>query len=340
MPVPIFQDHGRTYEADTCRPVEQAVAAGQLRLEALARSQYPGRRLPRNALPGLKTVGYWDADHAQAWGLDWHRNEGLELTLLESGGVGFNVDGKDFRLQPDDLTFTRPWQQHRVGDPTVGAGRLHWLILDVGVRRPHQTWRWPSWIVLTPADLKELTDVLRHNEQPVWRATSDVCRCFRRIAAAVEADRDGSGISSLAVHLNQLFLLLLEMFRRQPVELDESLSSARRTVELFWADVRHNLDYLILEWTVSGMARRCGMGVTNFIHHTRQLTNMTPAQYLNHCRLTAAADRLRSQPRQSVTEIALGCGFTSSQYFATLFRRQFGATPREFRSRSSEGSRN
>ena len=334
MPVPIHQEHGRIYEADTCRPLEQAVEAGQLRLEALARGQYPGRRLPRHALPGVKTIGFWDAGHDQSWGLPWHRNEGIELTLLESGNAAFAVDGKRSLLKPDDLTCTRPWQQHRVGDPNVAVGRLHWLILDVGVRRPHQPWRWPSWIVLTPGDLKELTDVLRHNEQPVWHATADICRCFRRIGAAVQSDRDGSHISSLAVLVNQLFLLVLEMFRGQPVSLDESLSSVRRTVELFWADLRENAEHLASEWTVSGMARRCGMGVTNFIHHSKQLTNMTPNQYLNHCRLMTASRLLKSQPQRSVTDVALACGFTSSQYFATLFRRHFGSTPRAFRADS------
>ena len=34
-------------------------------------------------LPGLKMAGYWDADSDQDWGLPWHRNEGIELTLLE-----------------------------------------------------------------------------------------------------------------------------------------------------------------------------------------------------------------------------------------------------------------
>ena len=125
MPVTIYQEHGKIYEADTCRPVEQAVAAEQLRLEALARGQYPGRRLPRHALPGVKTIGFWDADHDQSWGLAWHRNEGIELTLLESGSAAFAVDGKRSLLKPDDLTCTRPWQQHRVGDPNVTVGRLH-----------------------------------------------------------------------------------------------------------------------------------------------------------------------------------------------------------------------
>jgi len=336
MSIPIYQQRGRTYAADTCDPVSQAAADGRLRMEALARGHYPGRKLPRRALPGVKTVGFWDASQPQEWGLAWHRNEGLELTFLESGTMGFAVDDQEFRLQGDDLTFTRPWQRHRVGDPHVGAGRLHWLILDVGVRRPHQTWRWPPWIVLTPTDLRQLTETLRHNEQPVWHATAEVSHCLRRIAAAVEDDRDGSSISSLAVRLNQLFLSVLEMFRRADVRLDESLSSTRRTVELFWDDLHRNFDHLALEWTVRGMARRCGMGVTNFIHQTKQLTNMTPMQYLNQCRLTTAAKLLQEQPDRSITHIALACGFTSSQYFATLFRSRFGTTPRRFRAAETE----
>ena len=324
----------RCYEADTCEPLRAAAAAGRVELAALAHGTYPGKRLPGPTLTEVRTIGYWDAPRDQTWGLPWHRNEGIELTLLESGSAAFAVDGQRSLLKPDDLTCTRPWQQHRVGDPNVAAGRLHWLILDVGVRRPHQPWRWPSWIVLTPADLNELTGVLRHNEQPVWHATADICRCFRRIGAAVQSDRDGSNISSLAVLVNQLFLLVLEMFRGQPVSLDESLSSVRRTVELFWADLRENAEHLAFEWTVSGMARRCGMGVTNFIHHSKQLTNMTPNQYLNHCRLMTASRLLKSQPQRSVTDVALACGFTSSQYFATLFRRHFGSTPRAFRADS------
>jgi AraC family L-rhamnose operon regulatory protein RhaS len=331
MLVPIYQEHGRTYAADACDPLMAAAQAGRVRLEALVRGHYPGRKLPRSALPGVKTVGFWDADRAQDWGLDWHRNEGVELTFLERGTLSFSVGSQGFHLQRNDLTFTRPWQQHRVGEPHVGAGRLHWLILDVGVRRPHQPWQWPPWVVLGRSDLQRLTELLRHNEQPVWRATPDVGRSFRRIGAAVESDRDGSSVSELAVQLNQLLLSVLEMFRGQDVKLDQSLSTSRRTVELFWADLRQNPDHLALEWTVRGMARRCGMGVTNFIHHCTQLTGMTPIQHLNHCRLKVAARSLVEQADRSITDIALACGFTSSQYFATLFRRGFGVAPREFR---------
>ena len=154
---PKYQESGKVFLADTCTPLERAAESGKIRLHALARGQYPGQRLLRRALDGVRTVGLWDAEQEQNWGLVWHRNEGLELTFVERGSLAYSVSGCDYRLRPDDLTVARPWQPHRVGNPNVGAGRLLWLIVDVGVRRPHQAWRWPSWVVMTDEDRKQLT---------------------------------------------------------------------------------------------------------------------------------------------------------------------------------------
>ncbi|MBL8229991.1 MAG: AraC family transcriptional regulator [Bryobacterales bacterium] len=337
-PVPIYKALHQSYKADSCQPLTEAVAAGEIRLEALVHGHYPGQKLPPATLQGLKTVGYWDADREQAWGLPWHRNEGIEITYLERGHLGFHLDGHAFPLQPGDLTVTRPWQRHRVGNPNVGAGRLHWLIMDVGVRRPNQTWRWPAWLLLSRADLHELTSVLRQNEQPVWKAGSEIRRCFQGIARTVATDERGSSVSRLAVSVNELFVLLLELVRRHDVVLDESLTSSRRTVELLLADLRVHPEHLQQKWNVHDMARSCGLGVTQFIHHVRLLTNLTPAQYIQACRLDHAASLLRSET-VSVTAVSLECGFSSSQYFATSFQQRFGCTPREYRRRPPAATR-
>jgi AraC family L-rhamnose operon regulatory protein RhaS len=287
-------------------------------------------------LPGLRNVGYWDAKNDQNWALPWHRNEGIELTFLETGSLGFAVDGQACSLKPGDLTITRPWQPHKVGTPTVRAGRLHWLILDVGVRRPHQSWKWPSWLLLSPSDLAELTDVIRHNEQPVWRGTPEIGRCVRSIAAAVETDRQGSGISRLAVGINQMFLELLELFRRKRVPLDRSLSDSRRTVQLFLDDLRAHPEHMELEWSLGAMAKSCGLATTQFGTHVKSLTNMTPMHYLKERRLDLAAKALRERPDMTITDIALANGFSSSQYFATAFGGRFGCGPREYRTGSRD----
>lgn len=329
--VPVFQGPGESFEADTCRPLVDAIAKRKLRHVALAHGHYPGVPLPADVLPGVKSVGYWDAAEDQDWGLPFHRNEGLEITLLQCGRLEFGVNNREYVLHPGDLTITRPWQPHRVGNPFVMAGRLHFLIVDVGVRSPHQVWEWPPWIMLDPADLQELTTALRENEQPVWKVPSDVVRCLQAMAHALEDHRNSTTISRLTIRINELFMLLLEMFRRRDIPLDESLSSSRRTVELFLSDLSGHHELLALDWAVEDMARSCRLGITQFFHHVRTLTNVTPMHYLNNCRLDSAASLLRSEPAQSITDISLTCGFSSSQYFATAFGRRFGRSPRSYR---------
>lgn len=329
--IPIFRDHDETYRADSCGPLARAAVGGGLRLAAMCHGHYPGKPLPPQALPGLKMAGFWDASEPQDWGLGWHFNEGIELTFLETGNLEFAVDGRQHTLGPDDLTLARPWQRHRVGNPHVTASRLHWIILDVGVRRPNQDWKWPSWLLLSKQDIAELTNILRHNEQSVYRAIPGIRECFLQITAAVEADRDGSSISHIAIRVNDLFLRLLDALRRKRIKLDHTLSSTRRTVDLFLADLRNHPEHLALDWTVEEMAANCGLRMTQFVHHVRCLTNMAPLQYLNHCRLDHAAKVLKSELGKSITDLALECGFASSQYFATVFTRRFGRSPSAFR---------
>ena len=177
----VFEAGDERYRADNCAALIAAEAAGEVALAALARGSYPGRRLPQGVLPQVSTIGFWDASHDQTWGLGEHRNEGIEITYLANGRLGFRVDGQRYPLTPGNLTITRPWQPHSVGDPAVASSRLYWLILDVGVRQPHQAWNWPSWLVLSKADLRELTTLLRENEHPVWSGTPEIERCCGEI---------------------------------------------------------------------------------------------------------------------------------------------------------------
>ena len=179
--------------------------------------------------------------------------------------------------------------------------------------------------------MKELTTNLRHNEQPVWNATAEIHYCFSQIALAIESDINGANVSKLTVYLNELFVLILDMLRNQNVKLNTALSSSQRTVELFLADLHAHPENLAQPWTLASMAKRCDLGVTYFVHHCKQLTNMTPMQYVNQLRVENAARLLLEAPDLTITQIAHACGFASSQYFATTFKRLQGKNPLAYR---------
>src|SRR5215217_691199 len=269
--VVVFRWGSRVYHADTCEPLKRGVEQGEIELVARARGAYPGEPLRRGDVPEVRTVGYWDAPHDQSWGLDWHRNEGIELTFVAQGKVGFSVDDQHAILKRGDLTITRPWQLHRVGNPCVGACKLYWLILDVGVRRPNQHWIWPQWLVWSAADEQSLTQNLSHNEQPVWPANDEIAFYFERLGAAVARYGGDHGDSRLKLCINGLLIALVDMLRGEQPTLDPSLSSTQRAVELFVGGLREHLDE---DWTVDAMASACGLARSRFSDLCKQITNM------------------------------------------------------------------
>ncbi|MCU0748620.1 MAG: AraC family transcriptional regulator [Akkermansiaceae bacterium] len=333
LPSPIYDNGADRFEIDDCGPQFKALREGKIELHALSKGHYPGRRMKSNILPGLTNVGFWNCRRCQDWGLDFHRNEGLEIVFLETGSMGFEVDGRKFPLHAGQLTVTRPWQLHKLGDPHIGRGRLSWLILDVGVRRPNQEWVWPDWVVLAAKDLADLTRKLRQGEQSVWSANPRIGQVFKELAECVLQWDEPRMASRLAVGVNRILVELLDVLAEQQLEESPSLATRRRTVELFLNDLVENPASCAQPWTLEGMAEQCGMGITTMAKYCRELVNTGPMAFLNQCRLDHAATSLLEKPNSSVTGIAMEAGFNSSQYFATLFRKRYKTSPMEYRSR-------
>ena len=327
---PTYKEDNKVYYSDTCQPLVKAWETGEIKFEAWARLNYPGtfRMEEVNVLPGLNSIGYWDARSEQKWGLDWHRNEGIEISFLETGGMPFMMGDKEYSVKPEELIITRPWQPHKLGDPNIGVGRLHWIILDVGVRYPHQPWKWPSWVILNQDDLSELTNILRYNELPIWKGCEEIKHCFQKIGNLLASPHALKNESWIIIYVNELLMHCLDLFRKGPYDLNKALTSGSRTIEFFVEELNKSYSEL---WTLESMAEYCGLGTTRFIYYFKQLMNVTPMQYLNSIRLKNAAKLLLEEPESNITQICYDCGYSSSQYFSTTFRKQFGCSPAYFR---------
>lgn len=325
-----YEADGIVYHADTCLPLVDAVERKKLKFKALARYTYPGNRLTEDTL-GINSVGYWDANEKQDWGLDWHRNEGIEIHFLESGTMPYSQGNKELELLPNCLTITRPWEAHKVGNPHIGVGKFYWVIIDLDVRRPHQNWDWPEWIILAPNDLLRLTTILRQNEKWLWKADRRIRDCFQRIGKAVDTDIEGSNSSRIRLLVNLLLILLLDLLNEDEVVLNEALTDSSRSVKLFLKELENKLPEA---WTIEQMAQSAGVGLTRFTHHCKQLTNLTPMRYLTMKRVEMSKNILVENENFNIAEVAYSCGFATSQYFSTVFKRLEKCTPVEYRQKN------
>jgi len=316
------------YEGDRCTSLINATNSGKLEMKALGRTSYPGKKLDKDVLSKVYSIGYWDVKKKQNWGLDWHRNEGIEFTFLSSGNLTFSLGNEQFNLKPNCFTITRPWQLHSVGNPMVTPGRLFWMIIDVGILQPHQEWKWPDWIILSKQDLNFLTKVLRQNEIPVWENGETLLDCFSEIGKCIKESQTEVQDSKLKILINNLLLEMLGLFKKGKIDLDESLTINLRSIEIFLHHLRTDYER---NWTLEEMAGHCGMGITSLTKYCKQLTNLTPINYLIKIRLEAAAGLLVTFEKRKVTEIGYECGFSSSQYFATAFKKQYELSPKNYR---------
>ena len=61
-------------------------------------------------------------------------------------------------------------------------------------------------------------------------------------------------------------------------------------------------------------------------------------EYLSYVRLEHASQELRSTDH-SVTEVAINCGFSDSNYFKDAFKKMYGISPRAYRAEREKTDR-
>jgi AraC-like DNA-binding protein len=90
--------------------------------------------------------------------------------------------------------------------------------------------------------------------------------------------------------------------------------------------------------TNARLARLAHMSVRAFERKFQAVFHMTPQKYLRKLRMRTASRALVST-KQTLAEVAAGCGFSDQSHFTREFRRHFGRTPRAYREHYARGER-
>lgn len=82
--------------------------------------------------------------------------------------------------------------------------------------------------------------------------------------------------------------------------------------------------------TLSDLANVSGFSKRHFVRAFSESFGLTPHQYVLSLRIDQARRRL-VETCDDITEVALGCGFSNAQHFATRFRKVTGVAPSRYR---------
>ena len=281
-------------------------------------------------IPGLDMLGTASVSSKNNIGVDWHQNAGIEFHYVHSGTMNMQVGKQKYKAMPGELIITYPWEKHFWGMPFLDPCSYTWVILECGTRRKKGKWTFPDWVLLSQKESEKLQKFLSNQKRQDFRLSENGQNCFERLKEALIENEKTSHLTMIKSLINEILShLILEI---DTLASDEKFLKGRReTVAKFLNRFGNEQELLAHTWSLDEMASQCRVSPSSLLRYCQEIFNQTPIQYLNQCRLEFAKEQLLNQPETSITQMSFECGFQSSQYFATMFRKSFGCSPKEWR---------
>ncbi len=91
--------------------------------------------------------------------------------------------------------------------------------------------------------------------------------------------------------------------------------------------------------SLDDMAQVANLSPRYFCRFFRKMTQYTPTEYLNYFRIECACEQL-ADSHNTITDVALNCGFNDISYFIKAFHKAKGVTPKQYKSLNKRISHN
>ena len=269
-------------------------------------------------LPELPAIGRSRQDSAVGGSLAPHEHAyAYEVVLIESGRLRWWVEKEEYTLAAGALFLTRPGEAHGAVDEVLEPSDIRWAQFRLDLKHAFG---------LSGSALRAFEERLNHSNR-TGRATPSLRHHLKRLL--MEHQRKDGRVELIRAHATCLVDDVADALS-QPVSsaIDTRIKDALTFMRL-------NLEK---DLSIEIVSQNAGLSPSWFHELFHRHTGMTAGAWLSRERVDKAKILLENHSL-SITSIAHDIGFSSSQYFATVFKKQTGQTPREFRSRHVDSSK-
>jgi AraC-like DNA-binding protein len=274
---------------------------------------YPSRQM----LPEVQSVGWARVKHAEPM-LREHAHRGYEICYLLSGRVEWCAPEGISEVREGDIYLTRPGERHGGLDSMIHPCEVCWLIIDIP-----QCGALPG---LTEGQTRHLHDRFAAMKLRTFAGSRKVYDNFNRMLLEHRHSHPLSGMSARAA----LHGLLMDVMYAHDRQVEQHLRLDRLRHQAIRQAVRHIEERPADNWSVEELGKLCGLAVNRFHALFVEQTGLSPAEYRTRKRVQDAKQLLR-ETNIPITELSYKLGYSSSQYFATVFKNFTGMAPKEYR---------
>jgi AraC-like DNA-binding protein len=257
---------------------------------------------------------YVDASHPR-YEMPFHWHMECELILVLQGEFSLSLDGENLELHAGESAF--------LPEGAIHGGAPHDCIYECIVFDMDRFLRDST---ICRERYSEALGPGAHI-QTCFPADSGAGRIVNRLFEAMEKEQPGYEFLTTGLLWQFIGTVLQQHLYTKPAEKDRRGSS--RALQIKKVLLRIRRDYSA-PLTLDQLAAEAGLAPQYFCRVFRQVTGRTPIDYLNYYRVECAAELLCAT-QDSVTDIALSCGFNDLSYFIRLFRHYKGCSAGQFR---------
>lgn len=273
----------------------------------------------------LKFVKELGIDHIRKASLQKkHHFKKLQLTFMVQGTLSWKFsDGRTIRLQGGEYCLTQPGDKIEVLNDVLSPCYLIWILLDPFIAEAEKG------SCFSKDDLTEMGDVLTKAGNPVLKISVAMAFHLKEIRELLHSNDSGKvtfeAMHKIRLSLMSIFVESAGMMRAGNIPANglPVIRLAKQVRELVLKQPGRN-------FSAEEIGGFFNLSVGLFSKKFKKDTGISLADFVRRVKLEESL-RLMGEKSKNITEIAHHLGFSSSQYFATLFKKYFGKTPKEFR---------
>lgn len=254
--------------------------------------------------------------------LGLHYNKGIEFCYVTKGRYEWVVGDKSYLILPGNGFVTCPWQQHGSPCDAVDLGEIYWIVIKPEVFTEDGFFYLGDWSRFSSSENKLIGGVLSKNLKHTIQKAQPLKILFESLRHEIENKNFGyfQRVSNL---VEEFLINTVRLIQSRENQIKENMNWFSNFNDLINANIAK-------KWTLNELARKNNVGITTLTHLVKEHTGYAPANYIIYLRLEKAKEQLRNSSK-NLTNIALDCGFYSSQHFSSTFSRWIGKTPSIYR---------
>jgi AraC-like DNA-binding protein len=238
----------------------------------------------------------------------------MEISYLESGKQLYSVGGQDYTMNGGDVFVTFPDETHSTGGYPEERGVMYWMFVWLPESQA-------PFLNVPQGEVRGLLDGLTHLDRRLFPGSPSLKSLLDKIFTAYRQQDDALRVVNIK---NYLMRYLLDVMACGQQDLPSTISPIMaRVLEAMEAGVDES--FPLQKW-----ADIAGLSLSRFKTRFKQEVGISPADYMLRQKIDCAKEMLRCKTIP-ITDLALDLGFSSSQYFASVFKRYTGRTPSAYR---------